>query len=110
MIIAIYSLYCKFTEKKLREIKFTVNKEEAYKRVLVYGKKDNYRISKMSNNLIYLNEWTGDASSTVYERTLIIFFTESSILYTLIKEGRRMNSPVLINQHIVKRELKRLLK
>lgn len=110
MIIAMYSLYCKLTEKRLKEIKFTISKEEAYKRVLDYGIKDNYRISKRSDNLIYLNEWTGEVSRRVNERTTIIFFTESSILYTLIKEETRMNSPVLINQHIVRRELKQLLK
>lgn len=110
IIIGLYSLYCKLLEKKLKELKFTVDKEEAIARILAYGKKDDYRISKIGHNLIYLNEWTGEVSHKVRERTIIIFFTESSILYTLIKEGMRMNSPVLINQHIVRRELKKLLK
>lgn len=110
IIIGLYSLYCKLTEKNLKEIKFTIDKEEAKTRVLAYGKKEDHRISKIAHNLIYLNELTGEVSHIVNERTIIIFFTESSILYTLIKEGRRMNSPVLISQHIVRRELKKLLK
>lgn len=43
----LYGLYCKTTEKKLKEIKFNIHKEEAKSRILQYGKKHHYRISKI---------------------------------------------------------------
>lgn len=109
LIFSIYYLYCKFTEKCLKEIKFTIHKEEAKQRILEYGKKYNYRISKISNNLIFLNEPIDDLSPGNSEKTTIIFFKDNSIFYTLIMEGFKLNRPVLISQHITRMDLKKLL-
>jgi hypothetical protein len=105
----LYGFYCKFTEKHLKEIKFTIHKEEAKQRILEYGKKYNYRISKISNNLIFLNEPADSLSFGNHETTTMIFFKDKSILYTLIKDASRLNIPVLISQHIVKNDFKKLL-
>lgn len=106
---SLYVLYCKLSEKKLKKIKFSVHKEEAKKRVIEYGKKYNFRISKWSGNLILLNEPTDGFSLKVYERTTLVFFEDNEILYTLIKEGARANFPVLFSQHFEKRELMKIL-
>jgi hypothetical protein len=106
---SLYMAYCKFTEKHLKEIEFTIHKEEAKQRILEYGKKYNYRISKISNNLIFLNEPINDLSPGNCEKTTIIFFKENSIFYTLIREGFKLNGPVLISQHITRMDLKKLL-
>ncbi|WP_306619166.1 hypothetical protein [Chryseobacterium ginsenosidimutans] len=109
-IFGLYAFYCKFTEKNLKEIKFTIHKEDAKQRILEYGKKYDYRISKISNNLIFLNEPTSGYSLGNYEKTIMIFFKDESILYTLIKESARLNVPVLFSQHIVRIDLKKILK
>jgi len=105
----LYILYCKFSEKKLKKIKFSIHKEEAKKRIIEYGKKYNFRISKWSNNLILLNEPTDGFSVKVYERTTMVFFKDNEILYTLIKEGAKANFPVLFSQHFTKREFTKIL-
>ncbi|WNI38589.1 hypothetical protein [Chryseobacterium sp. SG20098] len=37
-ICSVYVLYCKYTEKHLKEIKFEIPKEEAKSRIIEYGK------------------------------------------------------------------------
>jgi len=108
-IFGLYGFYCKFTERHLKEIKFTIHKEEAKQRILEYGKKYNYRISKISNNLIFLNEPTDSLSFGNHETTTMIFFKDKSILYTLIKDASRLNIPVLMSQHITRYDFKKLL-
>lgn len=105
----LYSFYCKFSEKKLKKIKFSIHKEEAKKRIIEYGKKYNFRISKWSDNLILLNEPTDGFNLKEYEQTTIVFFKDNGILYTLIKEGTKANFPVLFSQHFTQREFTKIL-
>lgn len=106
---SVYGLYCKVTEKRLKEIKFSIHKEDAKQRILEYGKKYNYRISKISDNLIFFNEPTDVYNSGHHEMTTIIFFKDDAILYTLIKEGAKINAPVLLSQHLTRLDLKKTL-
>ncbi|MDN3691830.1 hypothetical protein QWZ06_05970 [Chryseobacterium tructae] len=105
---SLYVLYCKFTEKHLKEIKFDISKTEAKDRVIKYAQK-RYRISTPANNLLYLNEPTDLYSPGNYEQTVIIFFKDNSILYTLLKEGSKTNLPVLLSQHFFKMQFKKIL-
>ncbi|MCT2409779.1 hypothetical protein NZD88_19680 [Chryseobacterium antibioticum] len=93
----------------MKTIKFNIHKEEAKKRIIEYGKKYNFRISKWSGNLILLNESTDSFSSEEFEQTTIVFFKDNEILYTLIKEGRKTNFPVLFSQHFTKRAFTKIL-
>jgi len=106
----LYGFYCKFSEKHLKEIKFYIHKEEAKQKILEYGKKYNYRISKISNDLIFLNEPINDFSFGNQEKTIFVFFKNDKILYTIIKEGVLLNMPVLFSQHFTRRDFKRILK
>lgn len=107
---SLYTLYCKFSEKYLKEIKCLISTAEAKDRIIKYAQKRNYRISKPANNLIYLNELTDLYSlGEDYEQTTIIFFKDNSILYTVIKEGAKSNFPVLLSQHLIKMDLKKIL-
>lgn len=110
MLFSLYILYCKFTEKHLKQITFNIHQEEAKKRIIEYGKKYHYRISKISGNLIFLNEPSDIYSlGKDYEQTTIIFFKDNAILYTLIKEGSRSNFTVLLSQHLTKSDFKKIL-
>jgi hypothetical protein len=109
LLSGLYLLYCKFSEKKLKEIKFNIHKEEAKKRIIEYGKKYNYRISKISSNLILLNEPTNSFNLNDNEQTIWVFFKEDMILYTLIKEGYKTNFPVLFSQHFTKKDFIKIL-
>ncbi|WP_312393652.1 hypothetical protein [Chryseobacterium sp.] len=102
-------MYCKFTERNLKEIKFNIHKEEAKRRILEYGKKHHFRISKISSNLIFLNEPISSLSSSDEEKTTIVFFKDQSVLYTLIQNGRRMNAPVLFSQYFIRKDFKKIL-
>lgn len=109
LIFSLYFSYCLFTEKRLKEISFSIHKEEAKRRILEYGKKYHYRISKISNNLIYLNEPINSFSFLNEERTIIIFFKDQSVLYTVIKSGGKINAPVLLSQHFVRKDIRKIL-
>lgn len=109
IVFCLYGFYCKFSEKHLKEIKFYIHKEEAKQKILEYGKKYNYRISKISDNLVFLNESINNFSSRNHEKTILVFFKSDSILYTIIKEGYRLNAPVLFSQHFTRRDLKKML-
>ncbi|WP_185289009.1 hypothetical protein [Chryseobacterium lactis] len=111
LIFSFYVIYSKFTEKHLKKITFDIHKQEAKKRIIEYGKKYNYRITKVSGNLIFLNEPTDLYSfGKNYEQTTIIFFEDNAILYTLIKEGSRSNFPVLFSQYLTRMDLKKILR
>ncbi|MBL7878355.1 MAG: hypothetical protein JNN23_00620 [Chryseobacterium gambrini] len=73
LIFVLYSSYCLFTEKRLKKISFSIHKEEAKRRVLEHGKNYHYKISNISNNLIYLNEPINSFSFLDEKRTIIIF-------------------------------------
>ncbi|AZA84881.1 hypothetical protein C1637_19055 [Chryseobacterium lactis] len=106
---SLYVFYCKSTEKYLKEIKFSISKDEAKNRILEYGKKYNYRITKVSTNLFYLNETADFYSPVNYEQTTIIFFKNNAILYTVIKECSRANFPVLFSKYLTIFDLKKIL-
>lgn len=110
IIFCLYAFYCKFSELILREIKFDIHREDAKQRILEYGKDFDYRISKISNDLIFLNENISYFGFGNYEKTIIIFIKEKSILITVIKEGFSINAPVLFSQHFIKSDLKKKLK
>lgn len=109
IFVASYAFYCTVTEKELREISFGIDKEEAKRRVLEYGEKRYFRISKIASNLIFLNEPTSSISRSDEEKTTIIFFKNDSILYTVIQNGTRINTPVLLSQHFIRKDLKKIL-
>lgn len=108
-IFGSYISYCTFTEKKLKEISFNMREEEAKRRILDYGKKGHFRITKIASNLIFLNEPINNLSKLNEERTTIIFFRNQSILYTIIKNGTKINAPVLLSQHLIRKDLKKIL-
>lgn len=108
-IFGSYISYCTFTEKKLKEISFSMREEEAKRRILDYGKKGHFRITKIASNLIFLNEPINNLSKLNEERTTIIFFRNQSILYTIIKNGTKINAPVLLSQHLIRKDLKKIL-
>lgn len=110
IIFSSYAIFCKFSEKKLKEIKFKIHREEAKQRILEYGEQTNYRISKISNDLIFLNRSINDYGPGNQERTICIFFKDNEILYTLIKDAFRLNFPVLFSQHFVRADFKKILK
>lgn len=108
-IFGSYISYCTFTEKKLKEINFSIREEEGKRRILDYGKKGHFRITKIASNLIFLNEPINNLSKLNEERTTIIFFRNQSILYTIIKNGTKINAPVLLSQHLIRKDLKKIL-
>lgn len=110
IIFSLYAFCCKFSEKHLKKIKFDIHREDAKQRILEYGKNNDYRISKISNDLIFFNEPTSDSLFGNFEKTICIFFKEDCILFTVIKEGFRINMPVLFSQHFIKSDLKKALK
>lgn len=110
IVFSSYAIFCKFSEKKLKVINFKIHREEAKQRILEYGKQNNYRVSKISNDLIVLNRSTNDYGLGNQERTICIFFTDDEILYTLIRDGFRLNFPVLFSQHFVRADFKKILK
>ena len=82
IIFSLYVLFCKLSEKYLKRIKFSIHKEDAKQRILDYAKKNNYRISKIANNLIFLNQPTDSSNLGFgnYEKTTFIFIEDNYLL------------------------------
>ncbi|SFI11991.1 hypothetical protein [Halpernia frigidisoli] len=110
ILISAYAFYCKFSEKCLKEITFNIHSEDAKMRILQFGKNNNFRITKISNNLIFLNKPTNDFDFGNHEKTTLVFIKDYSILFTIIQEGVRLNFPVLFSQYFFKSKMKRILK
>ncbi len=109
MILGLRGLYCQFTEMHLKEIRTNIQPEEIKKRIIDYCKAKNYSIYEAADHLFFLNEPTYEGFSG-YEQTTFIFISEGKILYTLLKETTRFNTPVLFAQYFKARDLKRILR
>ncbi|WP_155845726.1 hypothetical protein [Chryseobacterium gregarium] len=102
-------LYCQLTEMNLREIRTDIQPEEIKRRLTEYSKIKKYTLYQATDHLFFLNEPTYEGFSG-YEQTTFIFIIEGKILYALLKETTRFNTPVLFAQHFKARDLKRILR
>jgi len=109
MIFGLRGLYCQFTEMNLREIRTNILPEEIKKKLTDYSKKKKYMLYQATDYLFFLNESNHEGFSG-YEQTTFIFIIEGKILYTLLKETTRFNTPVLFAQYFKARDLKRILR
>ncbi|MCJ8155282.1 hypothetical protein MKJ01_16070 [Chryseobacterium sp. SSA4.19] len=109
MIFGLHGLYCQFNEMKLKEIRTNIQPEEIKRRIAEYSRIKNYRTYEAADYLLFLNEPTYEGSSG-YEQTTFIFIRNEKILYTVLKETTRFNTPVLFAQYFKARDLKRILK
>lgn len=98
MIFGLRGLYCQFTEMNLREIRTDILPEEIKKKLTDYSKRKKYILYQATDYLFFLNEPTHEGFSG-YEQTAFIFIIEGKILYTLLKETTRFNTPVLFAQY-----------
>jgi hypothetical protein len=109
MILGLRGLYCQFTEMNLKEIRTNIQPEEIKKRIRAYSRGKNYSVHEAADHLLFLNKPTYEGFSD-YEETTFIFISEGKILYTLLKETTRFNTPVLFAQYFKARDLKRILR
>ncbi len=109
MIFGLRGLYCQFTEMNLREIRTDIQPQEIKKKLTDYSKRKKYILYQATDYLFFLNEPTHEGFSG-YQQTTFIFIIEGKILYTLLKETTRFNTPVLFAQYFKARDLKRILR
>lgn len=109
MSFGLYGLYCQFTEMKLKEIRTNIQPEEIKRRITDYSKRKNYRAYEAADQLFFLNDPTYEGFSD-HEQTTFIFIGEGKILYTVLKETTRFNTPVLFAHYFKARDLKRILR
>ncbi|MBV8328748.1 hypothetical protein [Chryseobacterium sp.] len=105
----LHGLYCQITEKRLMRITTHLKKSEIKDRIFQYAQKKNFRISENSDDTIFLNEPTYIGFDG-YDQTTLIFINENQVLFTVIKETSRFNTPVLFAQYGKRRDLKRILR
>lgn len=109
MMIGLRGIYCRFTEINLKEIRTDIRPEEIKRRLINYSKRKKYTFYQATEHLFFLNEPAFKGFSG-YDQTTYIFINEGKVLYTLLKETTRFNTPVLFAQYFKARDLKRILR
>jgi hypothetical protein len=107
-IFGLYTCYRNATEKRLSKIDTNLSRQTIKKLLLEYAEKNRYEIYRKSDGCVILNEAYGN--SICYKKTRIFFFRDNLILFTVIRDGFRLNLPTLFTHLFLKRNLVRMLK
>lgn len=108
VIFGLYIFYRNATEKNLRTIETHLDRQSIRKILLENAKKNQYEIYRKSNDCLIFNEAYSDSNSA-YKKTRIFFFQDNHVLYTVIRDGFRLNLPILFSQLFLKYELTKML-
>ena len=100
----LYSIYRLAIEKKLLEVKTNFNAETNRKILLEFAKKNDYQISKDSNECLILNK-DGYIVSRII--SLVIIIQDNKLYLTILKDGFKFNAPTLYSHISTKNELEK---
>jgi hypothetical protein len=103
-ILGVYTWYRNATEKRLIKVDAQFDSQTIRKLLLEYAKKNQYEIYRKSNGYIILND-TYSYWSSKYKKTGIFFSQDNLLLFTVIRDGFRLNLPTLFTHLFLKRDL-----
>ena len=105
----LYIFYRNASEKSLIKIETKFSKEDTRKLLLDHAESKGYEIYRKSGDCIILNEKSSDFNES-YKRSSIIFIQDYEVSFSVIKDGFRLNLPVLFSHLMLKRDLAKLFK
>ncbi len=104
-----YTIYRKATEKKLTEIESKFDLKKNKELINEYCKKMMFESYRNSYNIIIYNSTSSFEFNPNYKTSRIFLFDDKKIYFTMIKENRRLNIPVLFSQIILKYNIKKIV-
>jgi hypothetical protein len=109
-LISIYVLYRKATEKMLTEIIAKSDIDKNIELVNNYCSELGFEKYRNSKNLIIYNSESAFGWGSQHQVSRIFMFKENKVYFTIIKDGFKLNTPVLFSQFILKNDLTKLLR
>jgi hypothetical protein len=104
ILFIIYCIYRKIAENKLIEIKTNFDKKTNVKILLDFAKNKKYEVFRESKECLIFNENGYILSNTT---SIVFLICENKIYFTILKQGFRIDPPVLFSHFTVKKELKK---
>lgn len=108
-LFGLYIFYRNATEKRLIKVSTDLDRQTIKKIILEYAVKNQHEIYRKSDNCIILNEAYSDWTSA-HKKTRIFFFKDNLLLFTVIRDGFKLNLPTLFTHIFLKRDLTKLVK
>ena len=108
-LISLYIIYRKATEKNLTEIITKSDLEKNKEIVNNYCSSLGFEKYRYSKNLIIYNSNNAFGWGSNHHVSRIFIFKENRIYFTMIKDGFKLNAPVLFSQFILKNDLSKLI-
>ena len=102
IVFFIYCIYRKVVEKKLTIINTSFNTETSHKFLLKFAQSKSYEISRESKQCLIFNDNGYILSQTI---SMVLLICDNKIYFTILKQGFRMDPPVLFSHISLKKEL-----
>jgi hypothetical protein len=107
ILLAVYVIYRKATEKSLFKMETPFNRQKNRQALLNYADAEQLEIYRKSNDCLILNKSMGNAQ---YKKSMVFIIKDNLVLYTIIKDHYKLNFPTLISHHILRYELRKLFR
>lgn len=107
VVLIVFLLYCIYRlaiEKTILEVKTNFNIETNRKMLLDFARKNDYQVSKDSNECLILNK-DGYIFSKII--SLVIIIQDNKLYLTILKDGFKFNVPTLFSHISTKNELEK---
>jgi len=108
VLLGLYTIYRKATEKHLIKINTSYNRQQNRQILLDFAGKQGFEIYRKSNNCLIFNEPTGFNSN--YKKSTIFILEDGLVMFTILKDGFRLNLPTLTGHLFLRHDLKKLFK
>ncbi len=102
ILFLLYCIYRKAIEKKLTEINTIFDTKTNREILLNFFKDKDYEVSRDSKECLILNQGGYLLSQTI---STVILISDNKIYFTILKQGFRMDPPVLYSHITLKKEL-----
>ena len=109
VLFGLYVIYRKATERHLIKIRTSYSRQQNRQILLGFANKQGFEIYRNSNDCLIFNEPTNDFIS-VYKKSMIFIVEDGIVLFTILKDGFRLNLPTLTGHLFLRNDLKKLFK
>lgn len=109
MLIGCYGFFRGITEKRLIKIDTSLDRESVKRIILRFAEDKQLEIHRNSAGCIILNSPSSIYNVTDYKKSRIFLYNDGVLLFTVIKDGYKINYPVFFTHLFVKRDLEKLL-
>lgn len=106
IIFCLYVMFRTLREKHLICITTSLEKKENRELILDFANDKDFRVYRKSGNFIILNDTVGEVHQI---KTIVLIVQDNEILFTILREGYKLNYPVLTSHLFLKHDLKKFI-